>query len=161
MQVERKAAPDFEELEKVIKGEQKPCRVHLVELGIDQEVVRFVTESVFTETWIPNTEQTRSQYARHYLDSYARMGYDFAPAWAQFANVPQFKERKAVDTAELSRGRRHWVEEGGGIIKDWNDFERSWMEWSTAGLPVEGGTSVRAPMGKGSGRGIRAYPAAG
>ena len=25
---------------------------------------------------------------------------------------------------ELPRGERHWVEEGGGIIKDWDDFER-------------------------------------
>jgi uroporphyrinogen decarboxylase len=52
------------------------------------------------------------------------MGYDFAPAWAEFENLPTFRERKAADTAELSRGERHWVEEGGGIIKDWDDFER-------------------------------------
>ena len=108
----------------MIKGEKQPARVHLVELGIDQEVVRFVTEHVFGEQWVPNSEQTRSQHARQHVGFYARMGYDFAPAWAGFDNMPRFKERKAADTAALSRGERHWVDEGGGIIKDWDDFER-------------------------------------
>jgi len=118
------ATPDFEELERVIKGEKQPSRVHLVELGMDYEVVRFVVENVLGETWVPTTEETRRLGARRHVDFYARMGYDFAPAWAGFQNLPEFKDRKAADTAELSRGERHWVEEGGGIIKDWNDFER-------------------------------------
>jgi uroporphyrinogen decarboxylase len=58
------------------------------------------------------------------VEFYAAMGYDFAPGWAGFENLPQFRERKAADTAQLSRGERHWVEEGGGIIKNWEDFER-------------------------------------
>ena len=119
-----KATPDFEELEKVIRGVRLPSRVHLVELGIDLEVARFLTENVLEEEWVPDTEQTRSEYARQHVNLYAGMGYDFAPGWGGFQNMPQFKERKAADTAELSRGERHWVEEGGGIIKDWNDFER-------------------------------------
>jgi len=116
--------PDFDELEKVLKGEKRPSRVHLVELGIDQEVAQFVTENVLGEQWVPSTEQTRSQFARQHVNLYARMGYDFAPGWGGFENMPRFKERKAADTAELSHGERHWVEEGGGIIKDWDDFER-------------------------------------
>ncbi len=119
-----KPTPDFGELEKVITGQKRPSRVHLVELGIDQEVVRFIIENVFGQEWVPNTEQTRSQYARQHVTFYARMGYDFATAWAGFDNMPQFKGRKAADTAQLSRGERHWVEEGGGIVKDWSDFER-------------------------------------
>jgi uroporphyrinogen decarboxylase len=124
MNAQAETAPNFAELESVIKGERQPSRVHLVELGIDQEVVRFLTEDVFGEEWVPNTEETRAQHARQHVSFFARMGYDFAPAWAGFENMPRFKERKAADTAVLSRGERHWVEEGGGIIKDWDDFER-------------------------------------
>jgi len=116
--------PDFEELEKVIRGEKPPTRVHLVELGIDGEVVQDVTEHVLARKWIPDSEKTRTQHMEQYLSFYAAMGYDFAPAWGGFDNMPEFKERKAVDTAALSHGERHWVEEGGGIIKNWDDFER-------------------------------------
>jgi len=38
VQIKPKSVPDFEELEKVIKGMKQPSRVHLVELGIDEEV---------------------------------------------------------------------------------------------------------------------------
>lgn len=124
MQPKPEVAPDFEELEKVIRGEKQPSRVHLVELGIDLEVARVLTENVLEEEWVPDTEDTHTQYARQHVDLYAGTGHDFAPAWGGFQNMPQFKERKAADTAELSRGERHWVEEGGGIIKDWKEFER-------------------------------------
>ena len=115
--------PDFRAFEQVIKGEKEPSRVHLVELGMDQEVMRALTEDVFGEEWVPNTESTRSEFARQYVSLYARMGYDYAPAWGGFSNMPAFRERKTADTAALSRGERHWVEEGGGIIRSWEDFE--------------------------------------
>jgi len=116
--------PNFEELEKVLSGRKQPSRVHFVELGVDQEVMRFVTENVRGQQWAPDSEETRHESARQHVDFYASMGYDFAPAWAVFENLPDFKERRAADTAELSRGERHWVEEGGGIIENWDDFER-------------------------------------
>ena len=121
--VKTEVKPDFEELEKVITGEKRPARVHLVELGIDSEVVRWVTENLLERKYIPNTDDTRAAYLRQHIEFYAAMGYDFAGGLAGFENLPQFKERKAADTAELSRGERHWVEEGGGIIKTWDDFE--------------------------------------
>lgn len=121
------AKPDFEQFENVIRGDKPPTRVHLVELGIDAEVVRSVMENVLDREWVPNTEETRAQHARQHVEFYAEMGYDFAPGWGGFDNLPQFKERKTADTAGLSRGERHWVEEGGGIIKNWDDFER--VEW--------------------------------
>jgi len=122
-------APDFQELVKVIRGERQPSRVHLVELWVDQEVVRFVTENVFGEKWAPSADDTGCVSSRQHVSFYARMGYDFAPCWAGFRNLPEFKERKATDTAELSRGERHWVEEGGGIIKNWDDLDR--IRWDS------------------------------
>jgi len=119
--------PDFEEFEKVIRGERQPSRVHLVELGVDPEVMRFVTENVFREKWISLADDTAQDFWRQRVGFYARMGYDFVPCGGGFRNLPKFKERIAADTAELSRGQRHWVEEGGGIIKNREDLDR--IEW--------------------------------
>jgi uroporphyrinogen decarboxylase len=116
--------PDFHELERVIKGERAPSRVHLVELGVDEEVVRRVVENVFGQRWIPRGPDTLGDFLRQYAGFYVRMGYDVVPGWAAFRGLPAFKERTAADTAALSHGQRHWVEEGGGIIKDWDDFDR-------------------------------------
>ena len=45
--------PDFQELEAVITGRKQPTRVHLVELGADEEVMRFVAENVLDRPpWI-------------------------------------------------------------------------------------------------------------
>lgn len=122
-------SPDFHEFEQVIKGEKEPSRVHLVELGMDPEVLRFLIEQELDEEWIPNTQPTRKEFARQRVDVYARMGYDYAPAGTGFSNMPAFKERTTTDTATLSRGERHWVEEGGGIVKSWEDFER--IKWES------------------------------
>ena len=132
--MEPTVAPNFEELEQVIRGEKPPSRVHLAELAVDQEVVRAVMEGVLGQKWVPDTEDTRAQFARQHVGFYAAMGYDCAMAWARFDGLPQFKERRAADTAALSRGERHWVDEGGGIIKDWNDFERIAWDKIDSGL---------------------------
>jgi len=124
MKTQPAAEPNFAELEAVIKGERKPSRVYLVELGIDDEVKRSIIENVFHEQWVPLTDQTRARYARQAVDFHARMGYDYAMAWVEFENMPQFNARTAADTAELSRGERRWVDEGGGIVKNWGDFEK-------------------------------------
>ena len=116
--------PDFEEFEKVIRGDKPPARVHLAELGMDQEVAKAVTEQALGGKWTPAGPEVSSQYMQQHVRFYAALGYDYIPAWAGFDNVPEFKERKAADTAALSHGERRWVEEGGGIIKNWDDFER-------------------------------------
>ena len=46
MRIDIHAKPDFEQFKKVIRGEKPPARVHLVELGIDGEIVRSVMENV-------------------------------------------------------------------------------------------------------------------
>ena len=45
-------APNFAELERVLKGEQEPRRVHLVELSIDQEVLQAIAERYLGEPWV-------------------------------------------------------------------------------------------------------------
>ena len=92
MNTHERNAPDFEELERVVKGEQEPLRVHLVELGIDSEIARFLVENVLDEEWVSNTRQTRAAYARQHVNVYAAMGYDFVRGWAAFRNMPEFKD---------------------------------------------------------------------
>ena len=117
-------SPDFESLEKVLRGEKEPEKVYFVELGIDEEIIKYITENIMGERWIPSTEETQKDYQKQIVDFYYKMGYDYVPLWLDWRNLPQFKERKTADTAILSRGERDWIEEGGGIIKNWDDFEK-------------------------------------
>ena len=44
--------PDFDEFARVLKGQQEPRRVHLVELGIDEEILQAITERYLDQTWV-------------------------------------------------------------------------------------------------------------
>ena len=98
MKIDAHAKPDFEEFERVIKGEKQPTRVHLVELGIDGEVVCSVMENVLGRKSVPNTEETRTQHVRQHLEFYTAMGYDFAMGWGGFDNLPQLRTNRAKHT---------------------------------------------------------------
>jgi uroporphyrinogen decarboxylase len=127
--------PDFETFERVLKGETPPAKVHFAELGIDDEVMQAIVEDGFGERWVPLSDETREAYIAQRVALYHRLGYDFFPSGPEFRNMPQFKERVAADTAGTSRRTRHWVDEGGGIIKTWADFER--IDWDAITPDVE------------------------
>ena len=55
--------PNFDELVRVLTGEQLPRRVHLVEVGIDPEVLQTIQEACFGEPWAL-TEGTASYSSR-------------------------------------------------------------------------------------------------
>jgi len=116
---------DFESLEKVLRGEEKPQKVYFVELGIDVEIIKYITGNVMGERRTPPTEETQKDYQKQIIDFYYKMGYDYIPVgWSDWENLPQFKKRRIADTATISKGKRDWIEEGGGIIKNWDDFEK-------------------------------------
>lgn len=119
--------PDFNELERVITGRTAPRRVHFVELGIDGEVWNHLEQHIFQRE---SASQPSSQgnYVHRLIDGYAHLGYDYVHIGCPMRNLPVFKERRTADSAALSRGERSWVEEGGGIIKNWEDFER--IDWA-------------------------------
>lgn len=127
----QKPSPDFESLEKILRGEKQPKRVYFVELIVDLEIMKYIVENYMNKKWIPLTEENKEDFLKQYIDFYYTMGYDFVPAWefepVKFKDFPQFKTRKAADTARLSRGDREWVEEREGIIKNWDDFEK--IDW--------------------------------
>jgi uroporphyrinogen decarboxylase len=117
-------SPDFDELAGVLKGEKKPEKVHFVELGVDAEVAWAIAQDYLNLEQSRTAQNMQERYLSGHVEFYHRMGYDFVPLWCSWRNMPKFRERRAADTAVLSRGERSWVEEGGGIIKNWEDFER-------------------------------------
>jgi len=112
--------PDFEEFKKVIKG-KKAEKVHFVELLMDYEVKKYITEKYFEEKWIDYSEENKEKFINQEINFWYKLGYDYV----RIAGGIVFygKSRKTKDTAILSKGERGWVEEGTGMIKNWNDFE--------------------------------------
>ena len=117
-------SPNFHNLEKVLRGEAQPQRVYFIEALIDDEIIQYVRENIMNQVYVPLTEETKEDYIKQTIDFYYRMGYDCIALAVEWQNLPTFKERMTKDTAFLPRGQRRWVEEGGGIIKSWKDFER-------------------------------------
>lgn len=117
----KKPNPDFEEFKKVILGEKKANRVHFVELLMDNEVKKNITEKYIGEKWIDYSEENKEKYIKQEINFWYKMGYDYV----RIAGGVIFpgKSRKTKDTAILSKGERGWVEEGTGMIRDWYDFE--------------------------------------
>jgi len=135
--------PDFAELERVLKGEQEPRRVHLVELTIDLEVLQVISERFLRQPWIfppasashvfgaqvgpgdGSFNASEEAYLKQLVNMYYRLGYDYVPVWPIFTHHPPLAHRRcADDTAELPHKQRAWVDEGRGIISSWEDFER-------------------------------------
>jgi len=145
-------SPDFESLNKVLKGEKQPEKVYFVEYGVDGEVMKFITEEVIGEKWISTSqvstgkapakkgftleEKTKRLWKQH-INFFYLMGYDYVPSWGQLwgfsssdliKNLYSLKTRTCDDTAILSRGKRKWVEEKKGVITSWKDFEKFSLE---------------------------------
>ena len=139
-------SPDFESFRQVLKGEKKPDKVYFVELGVDIEVMRFITENLMGEKWVSldyddffknanfskmDDKASWKQYIKQYINFYSKMGYDYIPDGIGLRYFLSFlpRPRVASDTASLSKGERVWAEEGRGLISSWEDFER--FPWRT------------------------------
>jgi uroporphyrinogen decarboxylase len=120
-------APDFSELERVLKGEQEPRRVHLMEHLIDQEVLQAIAERFLDEPWIEWDKSCEplppEAFLKQRIEMYYRLGYEHVPAVRIWANHPPLPKRWTADTADFSRGQREWVDQSGGLISNWHEFE--------------------------------------
>ncbi len=142
----KKPSPDFEALEKLIKGEKESDRVHFVELLVDPEMMEYIVKNYMNGTVdrevmryiltqdlyaikssILTSEETRQGCQKQMVDFSYEMGYDFVRVQSEYTNLPQFKTRTALDTAGLSREKRNWVEEAEGVIDCWDDFKK--IDW--------------------------------
>jgi len=115
--------PDFETFVKIITGEKKADRVLFAELGIDREIIEEVTKNIFYDEWVEDDEDA---YHKQLIRFFYKMGYDFAPMWLEIENF-NIISVDAENTAESARGKRNWIQQDGGRIRNWNDYEK--MNW--------------------------------
>lgn len=147
----KKPKPDFDYLVRVVNGERKTGRVLFAEMYIDDEVKEFIIENYFNKKIIqcPRAQIVRSSgsdnsskysdeykevyrnYLRQNINFYYRMGYSIVPDQEFEINFSSLNTAPKLgkDTAVLSRGERNWAQEGIGMIKSWEDFEKfPWVE---------------------------------
>jgi uroporphyrinogen decarboxylase len=140
------ARPDVEALLGVIRRERAPRRVHHIELFLDPEVKQAVCRRFAMEEG-PEPADPRAALARE-IRLHELLGYDVFRLSLAPKAIFQLPDHPAADTAlgEQSRGERAWVEEHGGPIQGWEDFERyRWprvedidlapLEWLEHNLP--------------------------
>ncbi len=117
-----KPQPSIDTFVRTIRGEVVPSRPPLVELFLDYDIVKHVSELLLERVWVEPGDSRESQAAflRNWIEVYHRMGYDYLrmSGSLDFLTV----SRKAEDKS-LSSGTRSWTENT-GPISTWEDFER-------------------------------------
>ncbi len=121
--------PDINEFLNIIKKKEKGKRIHICELHIDTEVLKYIWENIFEEKWIEDrNKENMEKMLINYITIWKSLGFDVIRLTSDFRfsaniNFPQ-KIREREDTAELSKGERKWVEENTSNIQNWDDFEQ-------------------------------------
>ncbi len=112
--------PDFGRLLKVLRRQGEPDRVPLIEFWADREMVEALVGERMPTGWAAREERERA------LDLFIRFwyetGFDYVCA-GPLVSLPG-KHHAAEDTAILKHERRHWQDEGIGVIASWEEFER-------------------------------------
>ena len=54
--------PDFKTFREVLEGKKKAERVHFVELLMDEEIKKYITENLLGEKWGPYSAEPREDY---------------------------------------------------------------------------------------------------
>lgn len=140
--------PDFEIFKKVLKGEEKPEKVHFVEFFIDYNMINTLSSKFnMNLKYIPDLmalfsgeseapalgDQIYFDIIEPMIEFYYRFGYDYFPnvffaPGTSFRVLLRFigKKREAEDTAPLATPgvKRVWVEETKGFLTTWEDFEK-------------------------------------
>jgi len=125
--------PNIEEFKEIILRRKVPKRVPFVEIHIDKEVIRYITERELRKKWIEplpgdkRDKKVEEEYLKNYVDCWYHLGYDGIRVSGDFrfsaGLVFKRKIRKGKDKNSLSQ-ERNWSEENKGIISSWEDFEK-------------------------------------
>jgi len=110
--------PDFNRLKKVLLRQGEPGIVPFYELYADKEIMEAITGK-------PLTPETTVEF-------YYKTGYDYVTSDMKFAYKTY--DRATSDTANLSRGERHFVENNRGMIETREDFNA--YDWPTVDISV-------------------------
>jgi len=138
--------PDFQQFERVLKGETKPQKVHFVELSVDREIIEYITKNMMGENLfyleaeeikrekliafkegksiVLLTQEKERAYYKQCINFYYRMGYDYFPDARPFRYISSMimpKVRVTKDTASLPR-------KGGYYNTARKEGSREWVE---------------------------------
>ena len=69
--------PDFKSFREVLEGRKRAERVHFVELLMDEEIKKYITENLLGEKWVPYSAQTREGYWKQNINFWYKMDYDY------------------------------------------------------------------------------------
>ncbi len=143
----RNLSPDFYEFEKVLTGNKRPGKVHLVEFAVDREVIEYIVEKTMNKRLFYVeaekirrrklvafkkgqgiallTEKEERAYYKQCIDFYYQTGYDYFPDTRPFLRYMNSmimpKVRVAKDTALLPRKGGYY-----GTAK--KEGSREWVE---------------------------------
>lgn len=129
--------PDINEFKDIILRKRNPSRVFVSELHFDREIVKYITERILQRKWIeplPDNKESQKACLRDHIELWYRLGFDCIrlSSFFRFSAKIFFPSRSRVgeDTALLAGKERNWVEEGSGMIRSWEDFEK--YPWPSA-----------------------------
>jgi uroporphyrinogen decarboxylase len=112
--------PDVGRLLAVLRR-QRPDRVPLLELKLDEEVRSSLAGEPLVSWWTGAPSDQRMHAVRQFVRLMYRLGYD--AFWIP-TNVPfSFRTDSTSDTAIMNRGERTWQSEHAGPIQSIRDFE--------------------------------------
>ena len=114
-----KPDPDFDRLLKVLRRQGEPDRVPFIELWCDPEMMEAIGGRP-VRGWQSREERERALDGM--IAFWHGAGFDYVCV-GPLVNVPG-KHYAAEDTAILKHEKRHWQDEGIGVIASWEDFER-------------------------------------
>ncbi|MCM8767970.1 MAG: hypothetical protein NC921_04210 [Candidatus Omnitrophica bacterium] len=119
--------PDIVDFKKVLSRQNKGYRIHCCELHIDEEILKFLSENFFEKRWIePVDYESQKKSIKNIVEIYYKLGFDTIRLSSYFrfsSNLKfDFFKKEIDDTALFSRGKRKWINEKQGIIKNWDDF---------------------------------------
>lgn len=113
--------PDFNDILNAVTRHAIPAKVPLYEHFADDQIVEQVMGYDFSRM-DSSTTAGRVEIWKLRFEFYRQMGYDYVP----FEINPRFAPQESLiteDTAELTKGKRSWVNEQEGVISTWEDLE--------------------------------------
>ncbi|MBU0477657.1 hypothetical protein KKC91_03720 [bacterium] len=122
----QKPTPDIETFCRIIRREIIPSRPPLVELIIDETIMKHLTEQLVGKKWVGHISGSKDSKEEQHIKCIMNFWYRFGYDYVRLSGGLDFSGRKrtAEDTSIISKGERNWTEEGKGIITNWEEFEK-------------------------------------
>jgi uroporphyrinogen decarboxylase len=120
----RNPEPDFLEFRNILLKKKKCDRVHIGELHIDTEIIKNIATEFLNRQWVDPGEKniaSQKKALQNYIDVWYKLGFDCIRLTSAFRFSAGISFPLRLRQAE---GGRKWAEEGEGLIKNREDFEK-------------------------------------